>query len=92
MRKDELGSSEMRSTLQIGKNGFTDAVLDEIDDQLERTGAVKVNMLRSAPEAKAFKAAVAEAAVKLKATLIGVRGRTAVFKRAKGRKARPEKK
>jgi RNA-binding protein len=92
MGRDEMGSSEMRSSLQIGKNGITESVLDEIDEQLKNTGIVKINMLRSAPEAKAFKAAVTEAADKLQATLIGVRGRTAVFKRHKGKSVRPEKK
>jgi RNA-binding protein len=92
MGRDEAGSSEMRSSLQIGKNGITESVLDEIDEQLKNTGIVKINMLRSAPEAKTFKAAVTEAADKLQAALIGVRGRTAVFKRHKGKSVRPEKK
>lgn len=92
MRKDDVRSSEMRSTLQIGKNGITEAILDEIDDQLERTGAVKLNMLRSAPEAGDFKAAMTAVAEALKATLVGSVGRTVVLQRPKGRKVRPEKK
>ena len=92
MGMDDMKHSEMRSSLQIGKNGITESVLDEIDERLKHTGIMKINMLRSAPEAKDFKAAVTEAAEKLQATLIGVRGRTAVFKRHKGKKVRPEKK
>ena len=92
MPKDDVKASEMRSNLQIGKNGISASVLDEIDEQLRLTGVVKINMLRSAPEAKDFKEAITEAAKKLEADLIGVRGRTAVFKRHKGKKVRPEKK
>ena len=51
----------LATTVQIGKNGITDSVLDEIDRALEDHELVKIGVLRSAlQDAKSLIAEVAE--------------------------------
>jgi RNA-binding protein YhbY len=85
-------TSEVPVTLQIGKFGITDSVLAEMDSQLERNGEIKVRMLRSAPEVKKVKEAMARVAERLDAQLASSRGHTALFKRKQGRRVFPSEK
>jgi len=80
------------NTLQVGKSGLSDGVVHEMDAQLEREGILKLRLLRSAPEIGRMKDAIREAALKLKAEVVDIRGHTATLRRKPGMKVlRPEK-
>jgi RNA-binding protein len=64
---------DLRPTIWIGKQGLTDAIIDEIRVQLKQRLIVKVKWLRNADLDPA------EMAERAGAELRGVRGRTAVL-------------
>jgi RNA-binding protein len=67
--------------LNIGKNGVTDALIEELNKQIKANRLVKVRVLKSAEEEKDLKAIAEEIAEATKSTLIEVKGRTVVLYR-----------
>ena len=75
-----MNTGDIPVTLHVGKNGITDALIEELKEQLRTKRTVKVKMLRSSGERKAVAAELAE---KAGAELVEVRGLTVVLKRKK---------
>jgi RNA-binding protein len=67
--------------LNIGKNGVTDALIEELSKQIKANRLVKVRILKSAEEEKDLKAIAEEIAEATRSTLIEIRGRTVVLYR-----------
>ncbi len=71
-------ASHIKPLINIGKNGITDSVLDELKKQLKERHLVKIKVLRSAKES-----GIAEIAQELsdltKATIIDTRGNSLVL-------------
>jgi RNA-binding protein len=67
--------------LNIGKNGVTDALIEELNKQIKANRLVKVRVLKSAEEEKDLKAIAEEIAKATRSTLIEIRGRTVVLYR-----------
>lgn len=75
----------MKPTVQVGKFGLTDAILNEIDEQLEKHEFIKIKILQSMGPSKHWKDKVVEMVEKLKAELIEIKGGTILLYR-KGNK------
>lgn len=67
-------------TVWVGKAGV-DAVVDELDDQLENRELVKVKFLRSARGTESTDTLAEDLAERVDATLVETRGNTGVFHR-----------
>ena len=65
-------------TVWVGKNGL-DAVVEELDDQLDNEELVKVKFLRAARGTDDTEELAADLAERVNAELIDSRGHTAVF-------------
>lgn len=65
-------------TVWVGKNGI-EAVVDELEDQLQNEKLVKVKFLRSARGSADTETLAAELAERVNAELIETRGHTAVL-------------
>ncbi|MEM0448611.1 MAG: YhbY family RNA-binding protein [Methanomassiliicoccales archaeon] len=76
MSKNELKSkgTKLKSTVHIGKEGLSAAVVDEVGNQLRANKLVKIKILESSAE---FKHAIAEElTIKTGAALLEIRGNT----------------
>ena len=84
MDKDKLyklksEAVQLKPIIHIGKNGITDATVEELKKQIKANRLVKVKMLKSSGvDNKTLAQQLADAT---KATLIEVRGSTAVLYR-----------
>lgn len=67
------------ASLQVGKAGVTDAFAEELKAALKRDQLVKVRFLKSAREATDREEMAVDLASRLGATLVEVRGNTAVY-------------
>ena len=67
-------------TVWVGKNG-TDAVVDELADQLGERDLVKTKFLRAARGGTDTETLAADLAERVDATVVQTRGHTAVFRR-----------
>ena len=65
------------ATIRMGKSGVTQALIDEIKDQIKRKDAVKVKLLGTKREET--KQIASELAERCNAELIDVRGNTVVL-------------
>ena len=65
------------ATIRMGKSGVTQALIDEIKDQIKRKDAVKVKLLGTKREET--KQIASELAERCNANLIDVRGNTVVL-------------
>lgn len=74
-------ANQINPILNIGKNGVTDTVIEELNKQLKANRLVKVRILKSAEEGKDVKVIAEEIAAATRSTLIEVRGRTVVLYR-----------
>ena len=74
--KKKIGA-QMEATVRMGKNGPTQALVDEIVGQIKKKDAVKVKLLGTRREET--KAIAEELAQRCNAQLIDVRGNTAVL-------------
>ena len=86
MDKDRLyqlksEANQLNPILNIGKNGVTDTLIEELNKQIKANRLVKVRVLRSAEEEKNVKEIAEEIASATRSTLIEVRGRTVVLYR-----------
>lgn len=71
---------ELDATLRVGKNGI-ESVADELDDQLDNTDLVKVKFLRSSRGGTTTEELADTLGDAVGATVVQVRGHTAVFER-----------
>jgi RNA-binding protein len=74
-------ANQLSPILNIGKNGVTDTLIEELNKQIKANRLVKIRVLKSAEEGKDLKAIAEEVAAATKSTLIEVRGRTVVLYR-----------
>jgi RNA-binding protein len=74
-------ANQISPILNIGKNGVTDTLIEELNKQIKANRLVKVRVLKSAEEGKDVKAIADEIAEATRSTLIEVRGRTVVLYR-----------
>ncbi|MBN2015125.1 MAG: YhbY family RNA-binding protein [Candidatus Altiarchaeota archaeon] len=72
---------EKTKTLQIGKNGVTESMLEEIKTQLKKNKTIKVRILRSAKAGKSSREIAGEVAAHVDALLVDVRGNTFILKK-----------
>jgi RNA-binding protein len=86
MEKEKLyqlksDANKISPILNIGKNGITDTLIEELNKQIKAKRLVKVRVLKSAEEGKDLKTIADELAEATRSTLIDVRGRTVVLYR-----------
>ena len=86
MEKEKLyrlkaGANQLSPILNIGKNGVTDTLIEELNKQIKANRLVKVRVLKSAEEGKDLKDIAEEIAAATRSNLIEVRGRTVVLYR-----------
>ena len=74
-------ANQITPILNIGKNGVTDTLIEELNKQIKANRLVKVRVLKSAEEGKDVKVIAEEIADATRSTLIEVRGRTVVLYR-----------
>ncbi len=74
-------ANQLSPILNIGKNGVTDTLIEELNKQIKANRLVKVRVLKSAEEGKDLKAIAEELAAATRSTLIEIRGRTVVLYR-----------
>jgi RNA-binding protein len=74
-------ANQIDPILNIGKNGVTETLIEELSKQIKANRLVKVRVLKSAEEEKDVKAIAEEIATATRSTLIEVRGRTVVLYR-----------
>jgi RNA-binding protein len=74
-------ANQISPILNIGKNGVTDTLIEELSKQIKANRLVKIRVLKSAEEGKDVKAIAEEIADATRSTLIEVRGRTVVLYR-----------
>ena len=70
-------AQKLEATVHVGKDGVTDKVVEEVVRQLKQKHLVKVRLLPSMEEGR--HEAAEKLASKASATLVEVRGRTAVL-------------
>ncbi len=84
-RKDlqELRSAanKLNVTVTVGKNGITDATIEELDRHLKKEKLVKVRLLKSATHETGMQVQADTLAEKTRSRLVEIRGGTAVFHR-----------
>ncbi len=71
-------ANQLSPILNIGKNGVTDTLIEELNKQIKANRLVKVKVLKSAEEGKDLKVIEEEIAAATRSTVIDVRGRTVV--------------
>lgn len=74
-------ANQLSPILNIGKNGITETLIEELNKQIKANRLVKVRVLKSAEEGKDLKDIAEEIAAATRSTLIEVRGRTVVLYR-----------
>ncbi|SFM44397.1 YhbY family RNA-binding protein [Methanolobus profundi] len=74
-------ATKLKPIINIGKNGVTDPVLEEIKKQVKANRLIKVKMLKTSAEGEDIKTSAEKLAEATKTTLIDVRGSTVVLYR-----------
>lgn len=74
-------ANQLSPILNIGKNGVTDTLVEELNKQIKANRLVKVRILKSAEEGKDLKNIAEEIAAATRSTVIEIRGRTVVLYR-----------
>lgn len=74
-------ASKISPILNIGKNGITDTLIEELNKQIKANRLVKVKILKSAEEGKDLKVIADELAEATRSTVIDIRGRTVALYR-----------
>ena len=67
---------DLKPTIQVGKSGLTEGILNEIDSQLEKTELVKIKFPKSAGPTSYWKNDVEALIKRIKATLVEIKGGT----------------
>ncbi|WP_292466945.1 YhbY family RNA-binding protein [Methanolobus sp.] len=74
-------ATKIKPLINIGKNGMTESVLEEIKKQVKVNRLVKIKMLKTSAEGEDIKISAEKLAEATKTTLIDVRGSTVVLYR-----------
>ena len=74
-------ANQLSPILNVGKNGITDSLVEELNKQIKANRLVKVRVLKSAEEGKDLKTIAEEIATATRSTMIEVRGRTVILYR-----------
>ncbi len=74
-------SKDRIATVNVGKNGLTESLINEINFQLEKRGVVKVKMLRNFRSGRNRKELANMIASKVKGELVDFRGFVLTFKK-----------
>lgn len=72
-------ATKIKPILNIGKNGITDSVIEEIKKQVKAARLVKIKMLKTSAEGEDMRTSAEKLAEATKTTLIDVRGSTVVL-------------
>ncbi|MGQ4892616.1 MAG: YhbY family RNA-binding protein [Candidatus Njordarchaeia archaeon] len=87
MRKGHIVKEKIHSKpdILIGKNGATEALINEIKNQLEKKKTIKIKALKNVAETKEeFQRILLEIKVKIKnVEIVDIRGKTAVLQKQK---------
>ena len=75
--------SEEKPTIQIGKNGVSQKLVEEIEKQLEKKEMVKIKILQSALDEKGAREIASKIAEQTEASLVEVRGHTFILYKRK---------
>lgn len=86
MEKDKIyqlrtEATKIKPILNIGKNGITDPVIEEIKKQVKASRLIKIKMLKTSAEGEDIKASAEKLAEATKTTIIDIRGSTVVLYR-----------
>lgn len=79
MQQLRADAQKINASVTVGKNGITDATLEELDRHLKKDKLVKVRLLPSATQVDGLQAQAAAIAERTRSTLIEIRGGTAVY-------------
>jgi RNA-binding protein len=79
IQKLKAQAAEIEITVWVGKNGITDSIIEELEDQLRSKRLVKVKILKNALGQTPRNGIVRELEEKSGATLVEIRGGVAVF-------------
>ncbi len=71
---------DIKATVQVGKSGVTDGVVQEIKEQLEKRKVVKVKFMKNT-DREGFKSRARELAELTNSDLVEVRGFTVILKK-----------
>ncbi len=71
---------ELKATVQIGKEGVTEGVLNEIKAQLKKRKVIKIKFLQNS-DRENFKEKIESIAEQTNAKILEIRGFTAVLKK-----------
>lgn len=74
-------ATKIKPIINIGKNGITEAVVEEIKKQVKASRLIKIKMLKTSEEGEDIKVSAEKLAQKTNTTLIDVRGSTVVLYR-----------
>jgi RNA-binding protein len=74
-------ASKLKPIINVGKNGITDSLIDELKKQIKVNRLVKIKMLKTSSDGEDTKVAAQQLAEMTKTTLIDVRGNTVVLYR-----------
>lgn len=74
-------ATKIKPILNIGKNGITESVVEEVKKQVKANRLIKIKMLKTSAEGEDIKASAEKLAEATKTTLIDVRGSTVVLYR-----------
>jgi RNA-binding protein len=80
-------AQKLKTTIEVGKSGLTDAVVAELKEQLERHGLVKVGLRPAATHEPGRDVVANELATRSGGDLVEVRGNTAVYWKQRGGQA-----
>ena len=70
----------MKTTIQIGKNGITEGVIEEIKSQIKKRKIVKIKFMKNT-DRENFKSKVEELANLTDSEIVEIRGFTVVLKK-----------
>ncbi|MGA1866302.1 MAG: YhbY family RNA-binding protein [Thermoplasmatota archaeon] len=71
----------LKATVQVGKSGLTEAVVKELDEQLEKRELVKVKMMNAMGPSRNWKDDVEKIVGRLGADLLEIKGGTVLLYR-----------
>ncbi|WP_094226732.1 YhbY family RNA-binding protein [Methanolobus psychrotolerans] len=75
----KVEATKIKPLINIGKNGMTESVVEEIKKQVKANHLVKIKMLKTSVEGEDIKVSAEKLAEATKTTLIDVRGSTVVL-------------
>jgi len=82
----KVRGASLKATVQVGKSGLTEAIVKEINEQLEKRELVKVKMLQSMGPSRSWKDDAVLMAGRLGATLVEIKGGTVLLYRRGAKK------